>query len=295
MEPNERDILKTIAIGLKRLEEYGLARINPPDPEAGSPGTIANWRHDLRGLSVEAIAAGFDWITANWTDEFKRRPMPGDIRKAVAASSNKGHAEAWEEIQRDGHHHLYPRMRSSILRPHDGPQFDRPQWSSPEVAALVEQMGGVEKCLMVTEAQMPTIRAQVRDIWAAIQQRSAGQAAALPQPPRAPQLASNLPALSEGVVSPETLRARQAAREAQHRPPTYQPAVTAQGQAHGAAMARQALEQTQARMKAERQAKLEASEAKRMAFEEQKRQVRQQARDAGIDIGADEEYTGVSA
>lgn len=275
------DSKKLVAKGLYLLQELGFLTVNPPNEETGSPGTLAAWCAGLRGLTPEQIHAGFAWLAQNWTGEYGRKVTPGELRKVVNESANKGFAEAWAEIQRDGHEHLYPYFSNSQQRP------VKPEWSSPEIQAAVDQMGGLQACLAVTEAQMPTVRAQFREVWAGIQKRKQTQASSLPQPQRPQLAAADRQALPPGRGGDyAAFEARRQAAEAHNREMKRQASV------HGLMMARKALEQAEANRKAAVQARIAESAAVRQRFEDQKRAIRDTARARGFDIGRDENYTG---
>lgn len=258
------------------------------DPDTGvmiQPGTVEAWMLALVDLTDEQVMAGGQFVLSSMTDDFKRRPMPGDIRKALSESASKGWAEAWDEIQARGHRFLPGgrRLTSRGLEP-------APQWSSPEIAAAVSQMGGVEACLLHTDRTLSAVRSQFRDVYHSVQKRTAfQQCKALPQPPQVPALSvpplPALPAAAGGEVIDFLARREQLDR-----------VVRAQQQA-GAQLVRDKLKAVEAKRLAEYQAKIAAGqqqareqqahrEAVEARAEEQKRQAREMAAAEGIDLDA---------
>ena len=186
--------IKTIARGLRLLRTTVDFPIHPPveDPRTGDmlePGTIEGWHFALSDMPDELFLAGIKAVMSSRTSgNFTTKPEPGDIRKAVEAVGNKGWAEAWNEIQNKGHQFIAPYFSSSQGK------LITPQWSCPEIATAVAQMGGIQICLNVTDRDLNTTRSQFQKVWEAIQARKQSKKySALPQPPQVPQLSAQQP------------------------------------------------------------------------------------------------------
>ena len=189
------EFTQAVVMGLVRMRDYDMLTIKKPNPAEGSRGTVANWCHDLKGLTPEQVIAGFDSVISNWSDAYKPKPMPGDIRRAVEAVGNKGWAEALKEIQNKGHEFIAPYFSSFHQR------LIKPEWSCPEIADAVAQMGGIQICLGVTDRDLTTFRSQFQKVWEGIQARKQSkQYSSLPQPPQAQQLQAAQP---QAIAAPE--------------------------------------------------------------------------------------------
>lgn len=271
------EFTQAVVMGLTRMRDYDMIVIKKPNPAEGSRGTVANWCHDLKGLTPQQVMAGFDHVIGNWSDEYKRKPMPGDIKKAVEAVGVKGWAEAWNEIQTRGH--LFNQGGHTLT----SQGLVKAQWSTPEIAEAVSQMGGISICLSVTERELNTTRSQFRQIWEQIQaRRQSRQYSALPQPPRAvPELIQPMLALSPGSNVIDINAKREQMAQAAHDA--------------GIELVRQALEDVEARKLAEYQAKIaegqrQAEQAfarqqeRRIRAAEQQRLAREMAAQEGIEL-----------
>jgi hypothetical protein len=256
------------------------------DPDTGAmiaPGTLEAWTLALADLTDEQVMAGGQFVLSTLTDDYKRRPMPGDIRKAVSEAGNKGWAEAWDEIQARGH--LFtPGGRRLTSR-----GLEAPEWSCPEIADAVRQMGGIEACLLHTERNLSAVRAQFRDVYQDIQKRQAfRQCKALPQPPQAPALPTGPTPLALASGEPGEVIDFAARRQ------QMEAAIQAQYQA-GAELVRQTLQAAEAKRLAEYQAKIAAGQQQVQAYQAhreaveaqilaQQQQAREQAAAEGLSL-----------
>jgi len=275
--------IKTIARGLRLLRTTVDFPIHPPveDPRTGDmlePGTIEGWHFALSDMPDELFLAGIKAVMSSRTSgNFTTKPEPGDIRKAVEAVGNKGWAEAWNEIQTRGH--LFNQGGHTLT----SQGLVKAQWSTPEIAEAVSQMGGISICLSVTERELNTTRSQFRQIWEQIQaRRQSKQYSALPQPPQAvPELIQPMLALSPGSNVIDINAKREQMAQAAHDA--------------GIELVRQALEDVEARKLAEYQAKIAESQRqaeqafarqqeRRIKAAEQQRLAREMAAQEGIEL-----------
>lgn len=264
MNSNDDLIYAEVAAGLFLMEDYGFLKVSDPNPDTGSIGTIAAWIRGLQGLTPQQIRAGFDWLAANWTTEYGRKPAPGEIRKALAEAGNKAWSEAFDEIQRKAHFMVSHSLKSSGRN-------EPAQWSCPEIAEAVAQMGGVSVFLNMQERDLNTTRAQFRDVWTNVQKRQASrQLKALPQPPQAPQLSAeahlSLNAAPAGTID---FSAEVKARKA---------AAYAAEQKRQMEAVRARIDEIEARKSAEKRAKVEAK------MQEQKSLIRASAEALGYEL-----------
>lgn len=139
-----------------------------------APGTVEGWSFALEDLSDEHFMAGIRGIMANWTDEFKKKPMPGDVRKFITKNTGLNHGEMWAEITANGY-----RARHGLFNRKTG-QVELYQWSNPLIPKAIAQMGGLDVFLNVKSEQEQTLRAQFRDIVNALTEKEANKAIVRP-------------------------------------------------------------------------------------------------------------------
>lgn len=286
MQSEDQAINIAIATGCNLLQSLGYLQVLAPDPAIGEIGTYRAWKIGLKGLSAEQISAGFDHLTSTWVIEYGRKPGPGEIRRALAESSNKGWSEAWDEIQARGH--LFNPGGNTFSSRHGC--LVRASWSCPEIAEAVSQMGGINACLNHHEGNLSVIRSQFKDIWQSIQKRKAyRQFPALPQPPQFVSLPpAQVAALPPAFEVDESKVIDLEARRNDH---------IRQQQIQGAEMVRKRLAEIEARKLAEYQAKITAEqerarqyeaeqEAKAARVAEEQRRARAWAEAQGIAFGS---------
>lgn len=163
-----------LAMGLTSLKEFGLIEVTKADPEKNVIGTLKLWEMALSDLSDSELHAGFNGLLANWTDEFKRKPMPGDLRKFVKKHTSLNHGEMWAEITANGYkarHGEFNRLTGAI---------ERHQWSNPLIPKAMAQMGGLDVFLNIKTDQEQTLRAQFRDIVNSLNEKEANKAIVRP-------------------------------------------------------------------------------------------------------------------
>lgn len=149
----------TIENGLMRLAEVCDVRINPIDPKI----TIETWFMALADLSDEQVQAGFVHLVRTPTSEYNTKPRPGDIRAFANQSSEQvsNWAEAWQEVLDKAHLFYSPVLGMAA-----------PQWSTPAVEQAVKQFGGVNTIVNMLEKDIPTHRAQFRQIFEQVGKRA---------------------------------------------------------------------------------------------------------------------------
>lgn len=190
-----KETIKQVLYLFRSVTDFPIvgAKKDPATGEMIAPGTLEAWTLALADLTDQQVMAGGQYVLSTMTDDFKRRPMPGDIRKALAEAENKSWLEAWEEVQNRGYDILHPPFSSFQQA------LKSPQWSCPEIAAAIDQMGSLEFVLELNATRPAKAREQFKEIWQGVQQRKALQQLpampklpALPAPavPTAPQIAA---------------------------------------------------------------------------------------------------------
>lgn len=159
-----------ILSGLLALDEFGYITYKEPDLSIGSMGTLALWSAALKNLSDQQIQAGFEWLLESWTNEYNRKPTPGDIKNFVAKSTSLNHGEMWAEIVANCYHARHGLPNGKGLY----------QWSSPLISKAIAQMGGLDVFLHMQVDQEATTRAQFRDIVNALTEKEANKAIVRP-------------------------------------------------------------------------------------------------------------------
>lgn len=144
------------------------------DGQMIAPGTVEGWLFALEDLNDDQFMVGIRGLMANWTDEFKRKPMPGDIRKFINAQTSLNYGEMWAEIVSCGH-----LVKHGQLNRRTG-EIEHHQWSSPLIPKAIQQMGGLDAFLSLKTEQESTFRAQFRDIVKAINDKDANKAIVRP-------------------------------------------------------------------------------------------------------------------
>lgn len=199
------EIRKQIILsGLLALDEFGYIAYKEPDESMGTLGTLALWKSALKNLSDQQIQAGFEWILESWTNEYNRKPTPGDIKNFVTKNTMVNYGEMWAEIMSCGH-----QVRLGYLNRKTG-EPDPYRWSSPLIPKAIKQMGGLDTFLRLEKDQESTVRAQFRDIVNSLTEKEANRA--IVQPLIELQLAQSQ-AVQKGVIQIAQARERKQAQE----------------------------------------------------------------------------------
>lgn len=133
------------------------------------PGTLEAWHMALEDLSDGQVMAGTKYLLGTLTDDFKRKPMPGDIRAFLNRADMPDPGEVWAEIEAK----KWDMQSAPFVR--ELGRCVSPSWSSEYVAEVVRQMGGVEVFLNMRTSQEPTIRAQLKGICESVASRKAAR------------------------------------------------------------------------------------------------------------------------
>lgn len=133
------------------------------------PGTVEGWAFALEDLSEEEFMVGIRGLMANWTDEFKRKPMPGDVLKFINKHTAINHGQMFDEIMANAYKAAYGEFNRKTG------QVEHYQFN-PLISAAIKQMGGLSVFLTMEEASLNTFRAQFREVVNAINEREANKA-----------------------------------------------------------------------------------------------------------------------
>lgn len=163
-----------ILSGLLALDEFGFIAYKESDPQRGTMGTFALWSAALKNLSDQEVQAGFEWLLESWTNEYNRKPTPGDIKAFISKQTSLNYGEMWAEIMSKGH-----LVKSGRLNRITG-QVERHQWSHQLIGKAIQQMGGLDVFLNLKTEQEATFRAQFRDIVKSINDKDANKAIVQP-------------------------------------------------------------------------------------------------------------------
>jgi hypothetical protein len=128
-------------------------------------GTVNLWTDATKDLSDAELQAGFDGLVAHWTNEYKRVPTPGDLRKFINKASTINHGAMFDEIINNAH-----AATVGYFDRKTG-QVEKYQFS-PLVQAAIRQMGGID--------QLNTFRSQFRDIVNALNEQEQNKAIVKP-------------------------------------------------------------------------------------------------------------------
>lgn len=126
----------------------------------------------------QAAQRGPKWADAWWPDVkmFEQETLYAAVR-AFAAEDSRGFPPDGGQLVRraaqfqGGGADFDEAWREVLEGVRKFGSYVRPEWSSEHVSALVHALGGLRAICMMQESQMPTIRAQARDMWAAISKR----------------------------------------------------------------------------------------------------------------------------
>ena len=133
------------------------------------PGTVEGWAFALEDLSEEEFMVGIRGLMANWTDEYKRKPMPGDVLKFINKHTAINHGQMFDEIMANAYKATYGEFNRKTG------QVEHYQFN-PLISAAIKQMGGLSVFLTMEEANLNTFRAQFREVVNAINEREANKA-----------------------------------------------------------------------------------------------------------------------
>lgn len=156
---------ETVRTGLMKFRDV----MNFPIVET----TIDTWVEDLSDLPDQAVDAAFNAVRKTFKPRFNGdRPTPGVLREWILKHITKSDTSAFNECIENA---------SKIRSPHyttgkDGRLVEIPvKWSSPFVKQAFEQFGGINAFGSMLEEQLPTARAQFRNIYNQIQLQAQGQ------------------------------------------------------------------------------------------------------------------------
>jgi len=133
------------------------------------PGTVEGWAFALADLSEQEFMTGIRGLMANWTDEYKRKPMPGDVLKFINKHTALNHGQMFDEIMANAYSAAYGTFNGKTG------QVEKYQFN-PLVSAAIKQMGGLSVFLTMEEASLNTFRAQFREVVNAINEKEANKA-----------------------------------------------------------------------------------------------------------------------
>lgn len=133
------------------------------------PGTVEGWAFALEDLTEDEFMVGIRGLMANWTDEYKRTPMPGDIRKYINKNTSLNHGQMFDEIMANAYKAMYGEFNRKTGRV-EHYQFN------PLISAAIKQMGGLSVFLTMDESNLNTFRAQFREVVNAINEKEANKA-----------------------------------------------------------------------------------------------------------------------
>jgi len=153
-----------IKIGLVSFAEMGLIELKKPAPEKSQIGTVALWSVALGDLSDAEIQTGFNGLIANWTNEYNRKPLPGDIRKFINRNTSLNHGEMFKEIMAQAHNSTSPTVKP-------GTQIMEKYQFAPLVQEAIKQMGGIDSFKHLLIENESTFRAQFRDVVNALNEK----------------------------------------------------------------------------------------------------------------------------
>lgn len=134
-----------------------------------APGTVEGWSFALDELSDADFMTGIKGLMANWTDEFKRKPMPGDVLKFINKHTAINHGQMFDEIMSNAYKAMYGEFNRKTGRV-EHYQFNQ------LISAAIKQMGGLSVFLTMDQGSLNTFRAQFRGVVNAINEKEANKA-----------------------------------------------------------------------------------------------------------------------
>jgi len=133
------------------------------------PGTVEGWAFALADLSEQEFMTGIRGLMANWTDEYKRKPMPGDVLKFINKHTAINHGQMFDEIMSNAYRATYGEFNGKTG------QVEHYKFN-PLISAAIKQMGGLSVFLTMEEKDLNTFRAQFREVVNAINEKEANKA-----------------------------------------------------------------------------------------------------------------------
>lgn len=146
--------MTTVLDGLDRLIDATGLKLTESAPET--------WYLTLSHLPDEIVKAGFIHLCRTMTSDYNRMPRPADICKWATEAKSSNWSEAWDEMLEKAHLFASPIFKASETGPEMVPP---PAWSTPAVEQAYKQFGGHQAVLAMAEKDIPTCRAQFRQIY----------------------------------------------------------------------------------------------------------------------------------
>lgn len=156
---------ETVKVGLEKFRDV----MNFPIGQT----TVDTWIEDLSDLPDPAVEAAFNAVRKTFKPRFNGdRPTPGVLREWILKHITKSDSSAFNECLNNA-----SQMQSRYCTTgKNGELIELPiKWSSPLVKAAFEQFGGVKAFNSMLEEQLPTARAQFRNMYNQIQLKAQGQ------------------------------------------------------------------------------------------------------------------------
>lgn len=120
------------------------------------------WFLNLCHLPDEIVAAGFLHLGRTHTSDKFHMPRAADISQWATEAKSSNWSEAWDEMLEKAHLFSSPIFKAGANGPEMVPP---PAWSTPAVEQAYKQFGGHQAVLAMTEKDIPTCRAQFRQIY----------------------------------------------------------------------------------------------------------------------------------
>jgi hypothetical protein len=123
--------------------------------------TVKVWEIGLKAFSDEQVQAATHHLIENWeSSKSYNKLSPGDLKAIIVSATQSNWSEAWQEVLDKAHLFYSPVMG-----------MNAPQWSSPMIEQAVSQFGGVTTVVNMLEKDLPSHRAQFRQIYEGVAKR----------------------------------------------------------------------------------------------------------------------------
>lgn len=130
-------------------------------------GTVKAWVFALRDISDEQLSHGLAKFLDTATSDYARQPVPGDIKRYAQAPESLTWEQAFQECLEKAHLVLSPVFFDGAYQP--------VRWSHEQIPQVMDALGGAEYFMVLRPQDHNTARAQFRDAWRNVQERSGGR------------------------------------------------------------------------------------------------------------------------